>query len=605
MLARATAADADVAVLVRPSVVLLPELVAAVAKLHGERKQWLLAAASWRFAAPASWSTADLDVGDHGGDVEDDELHLQAREDGWQDRCGGAAVWAWDVGGAALHAGGPVPPFLSNVAMELPARWLLAAALQSGAPRLVVDASDAVTAVEYQLASAGGADLEPGSERWEVDINTHLAAQWQHDSPRRPLLDDVPLRLVLGEDGRWLSFQQRRTQRACRCGATSRPSHGLGTVGQHGLALKRQSRWRLALPAMDDARVRSGGPAHRRLLRPRCPCRSPWGQSKGFSSCSLARPPSEAAKQLQVRLPLGRDELLAKQAGEGGGVVVLTVVARNYLDFLMSWACRLRQLRVTNFVVAALDNETYHFAVLQGLPVYQVDFDDNQFDPKSCHFYTTCFTRITKVKSRTVLPVLRLGYSVLFSDVDVYWFHNPLPDLLSYGPGVLAIQADHANDSEPLNTHKMNSGFYLARAEPQTIAVFDEIVRHAAATNLSEQPSFYEVLCGPYPERPFRLGYDKCVHAGTNLTIQFLPRHKYPNGAAWGLWDEDDVRGTCAVHGCLVLHNNWKLGKDAKLARQVDKGLWELDNADIICRRRWQIASSSTGIPADEDHWRV
>ena len=46
------------------------------------------------------------------------------------------------------------------------------------------------------------------------------------------------------------------------------------------------------------------------------------------------------------------------------------------------------------------------------------------------------------MKSRLVLNILKLGYNVLLSDVDVYWFKNPVPLLQSYGPAVLAAQSD-------------------------------------------------------------------------------------------------------------------------------------------------------------------
>lgn len=64
-----------------------------------------------------------------------------------------------------------------------------------------------------------------------------------------------------------------------------------------------------------------------------------------------------------------------------------------------------------------------------------------------CHFGTECFQRVTKVKSRIVLQILRLGYNVLMSDVDVYWFSNPLPHLLSFGPGTLVAQSDEYNET--------------------------------------------------------------------------------------------------------------------------------------------------------------
>lgn len=49
------------------------------------------------------------------------------------------------------------------------------------------------------------------------------------------------------------------------------------------------------------------------------------------------------------------------------------------------------------------------------------------------------------MKSRIVLQILKLGYNVLLSDVDVYWFRNPLPLLYSFGPSVLAAQSDEYN----------------------------------------------------------------------------------------------------------------------------------------------------------------
>lgn len=49
------------------------------------------------------------------------------------------------------------------------------------------------------------------------------------------------------------------------------------------------------------------------------------------------------------------------------------------------------------------------------------------------------------MKSRTVLHVLKLGYNVLLSDVDVYWFKNPLNYLTSFGPAVLVAQSDEYN----------------------------------------------------------------------------------------------------------------------------------------------------------------
>lgn len=57
------------------------------------------------------------------------------------------------------------------------------------------------------------------------------------------------------------------------------------------------------------------------------------------------------------------------------------------------------------------------------------------------------------MKSRVVLQILKLGYNVLLSDVDVYWFKNPLPLLNSFGPSVLVAQSDEFNITGAYSNH--------------------------------------------------------------------------------------------------------------------------------------------------------
>lgn len=71
----------------------------------------------------------------------------------------------------------------------------------------------------------------------------------------------------------------------------------------------------------------------------------------------------------------------------------------------------------------------------------------------NCHFGSDCFLNVTKVKSRLVLQILKLGYNVLLSDVDVYWFRNPLPFLHSFGPSVLVVQSDEYKETGNLKSN--------------------------------------------------------------------------------------------------------------------------------------------------------
>lgn len=334
--------------------------------------------------------------------------------------------------------------------------------------------------------------------------------------------------------------------------------------------------------------------------------RSRWGWKKSGSCLDAVKPVNAAldcslmgrveASEEALEFPFDLESLLPMMADENR-TVVLAVAGYSYKDMLMSWVCRLRRLKIANFVVSALDEETYRFSVLQGLPVFYDVSAPNNISFNDCHFGTKCFQRVTKVKSRLVLRILKLGYNVLLSDVDVYWFKNPLPFLSSYGPGVLVAQSDEYNRTGPINIpRRLNSGFYFARSDGSTMEAMEKVVKHAENSGMSEQPSFYDTLCGENGSK--RVGDDKCLEPETNLTVQFLDRNLFPNGAYLELWNrKKEVRPACEKLGCFVLHNNWINGRQRKLERQVSSGLWEYDTATRMCLPRREKRKKLEKIP--------
>ncbi|GJN14911.1 hypothetical protein PR202_gb01788 [Eleusine coracana subsp. coracana] len=292
---------------------------------------------------------------------------------------------------------------------------------------------------------------------------------------------------------------------------------------------------------------------------------------------------SETSAPVDLPYSLG---MLLELVADQNRSVVLGVAGASYRDMLMSWVCRLRHLGVTNFIVCALDHDTYEFSVLQGLPVFRDPLSPKNVSFDDCHFGTNCFQQVTKVKSRIVLEILKLGYNVLLSDVDVYWFHNPMPYLYSLDPGTFIAQSDEYNETGPINLpRRLNSGFYFARSDNATVTAMEMVVKHATNSGLSEQPSFYDVLCGQ--DGAHRIGDDTCLEPNTNLTVVFLKRDLFPNGAYKGLWNNHDVHSICKELGCFVLHNNWINGRKKKLLHQMSSGLWYYDPSSRLCLQDW------------------
>ena len=107
----------------------------------------------------------------------------------------------------------------------------------------------------------------------------------------------------------------------------------------------------------------------------------------------------------------------------------------------------------------------------------------------------------------------------------------------------------------------------------------------AADSGLSEQPSFYDVMCGENGTN--RISDDKCLEPYTNLTVVFLNRDLFPNGAYKGLWEKHDVLSACKELGCFIMHNNWINGRKKKLQRQMSTGLWDYDSTSRLCLQDW------------------
>lgn len=299
------------------------------------------------------------------------------------------------------------------------------------------------------------------------------------------------------------------------------------------------------------------------------------------------------------------EDLLPLISPYNNRTVILVAVSDLYRDMLMSFVCMLRRLSLPSPLVGALDPDIYQFAEEQGLAVFydnsaQKARLESAKNGTACKFGTACFKMVTKLKSRAVLHVLKLGYNVLWSDVDIVWLRDPFKEILEYPVGTFPVQSDQPKRWEPANGANgtsvpggaINSGFYYARAEPKVIEALEAIVEDAKTTNTSEQPSFFKVLCG---NGSTTVGSDECVWPENGLRTIFMPRLLHPNGKYNYYWHNPKTAAACMKKGCATLHNNWIKGRQAKINRMKVKGLWYYDPNNRICLYKWY--RSTRGLP--------
>ncbi|CAI6003993.1 unnamed protein product [Closterium sp. NIES-64] len=193
--------------------------------------------------------------------------------------------------------------------------------------------------------------------------------------------------------------------------------------------------------------------------------------------------------------------------------------------------------------------------------------------------------------------VLRLGYSVLWSDVHAVWFANPLPHLLSLGPNVLAVQSAETSRKRAANgARSIGGGLMFAHADRPTLEALEAVAAYAAAVRaeaqadsaagtegggessargradgveVEEHRSAYDVLCGERGE--LKVGREEC-RWGKHLRVLFLDRQHFPNGAVYSIWRSRNAAASCHRLRCMTLHNGVIVGREAKAERMRRHG---------------------------------
>ena len=494
-------------------------------------------------------------------------IREHARTSGKLHSYGGVDFWAWDNSGSPLMHGS-FPSFVYGRGKY--DNWFIHALLHDS-PRRVIDATNVVTSIHVAHDYAhvpGRTQAAKGQVMWslakkssfELFANIHLAYATNIGYKNQMgTAHHIPLQLVVCQEPALDNVCMLKRVRPATCSCEYSPFHAA---------------------TMSDPVLAKNGMYQ---------CGGVSAENHGdFATIS-----TNSAAAAVPGLPHTLDQLLS-QVADQRGLVVLTGTTMAYHTMLMNFVCNLRNVGVDNLLVAAFDDAVYKFGFVRGLAVYPA-LAEGAGEHTDCDFGSSCFRKITKQKSQAVLNILRKGYHVLWTDMDVVWLQNPIPDLWSYGPATLPIQGNEPSTAAPSNGHlRINSGFYLARAEEPTIAAFDLITRHALTTDKSEQPSFYIVLCGNKGQH--RVGSDACLEPTTGLRTEFLPRDRYPNGAHKGFWNK--TTKAAALADLFILHNNWITGLDNKFERLHRHNMWYIGDGDeMSCSYPWSVALASPTQP--------
>lgn len=547
----ANQSSATVAVIMNGDIVLLQDFVHTLKRVLTRFENFLIISARYDLGEVP-------DDAQEGSDSYDTIMRNYALRHGVLHTYGGMDLWAWNPNGPRLF-NGQMPHFIFGRGKY--DNWLTHETIVAGR-RHVIDASEAVMSIHirhgYNLVSQSrrsplskeeGRFWSQGKKsKFELFINIYLSLHKGSYKNQMGNILSAPWRLARCLEPVGSCFVRRLRPGACNC------EYSVSSVA-----------------TQTDAKVLQGS----RVIQCGIVSREMEEDYEIPSEASAKYVSEPASFGMPLTLKSVTEKLMINKT------MIVTALNFGYKDIMMNWVCNLRHLSITNFVIAALDNKLYEFGYTRGLPVYLETevVGGHNTSLSDVTYGTSSLKELTKMKSKVVLRFLKLGCNVVWSDADVVWFRNPIVDLWGYKAD-LAIQTNAPDNEEANANRRINSGFYLAVANEKVINGFERVVRYAAKSRMSEQPCFYDVLCGKEGERT--VGNDECLFEG--MRVRMLDRGGYPNGITRRVWDVEGGKILERFPGVIVLHNNWVKGTGAKLERYVRHGFDMYDVQSGLCR---------------------
>jgi hypothetical protein len=169
-------------------------------------------------------------------------------------------------------------------------------------------------------------------------------------------------------------------------------------------------------------------------------------------------------------------------------LVVVTASNFGFLNFFHNFACYMERLDY-KFLTIAMELHTHYYLSRRGYLSYFIDHGANASEgynvfEKPVLFRTPEYNKITYLKIKAVLEILMLGYDVLFSDTDIAYLRDPIPNLLFKNVDLITsfnkICLDehvYTPESDFVHDGKAdgNTGFYFVRSTNATVTFWSRV----------------------------------------------------------------------------------------------------------------------------------
>eukprot|EP00850_Spirogloea_muscicola_P023868 SM000398S15210 [mRNA] locus=s398:4289:12937:+ [translate_table: standard] len=233
--------------------------------------------------------------------------------------------------------------------------------------------------------------------------------------------------------------------------------------------------------------------------------------------------------------------------------VVSVTANAGFEDVLQNFLCYARGLRIRNYFIIAFEDKL----------------------AKNTYEYYLLVLERTKI----VGQILHRGFNVLLADTDSVWLSNPFQHLSD-------ARVDVFGQVEP--SGDLCGGFLYLRNCRAVIELWDRVQARyeGLVTRITAQ---MKLIADPAKKASWLMDHrdeheQKYLNEelrGSNGTVRWrrLDRNLFPSGQFYFLDRSVQAAGVIPV----VIHNNWIIGKEAKVARFKEFHLWKIRDADMGC----------------------
>jgi len=189
-------------------------------------------------------------------------------------------------------------------------------------------------------------------------------------------------------------------------------------------------------------------------------------------------------------------------------------------------------------------------------------------------------------KVMCVQMINSLGYNVLFQDVDIVWYKNPIPFFEANNPELddfdMLFQEDGGH-SVRYAPYSANSGFYYVRYNPKTAYFFSNLL--TSSDLILESGSHQQVLIALLSEHVSLFGL--------KVKIFSKDTDEFPGGFHFHQksrkYMKRLVKGEVSPY---IFHMSWTKNKDNKLLFLEQLGEWYVNNDQCLHKKPEELSAT-------------